>query len=343
MSDQAPDRHRHLLGVALGAVVADRIGAPAPPVDLAPFGATLRVDDEGWVLLDTRERTPETLLGGVLAWAVRARVRSVQICAAEHSGTLARRAGEWSLPTSTWVLTGRDLQPMAPTPLPDPDVPPPSHLEFGATIAAAGAEVRVEHAVVTGEVHGLEVCRVVDGPAGAPRLEVGVGANDRLTFSMLYEGEPVEASLARVVEMVRNHRSPGAPRHPLNQLARERMLRWHLMQNPGVLGARQISAAPDPLPRPGLALATPCAAQGIDAHGRAMLVVCSVGIDLDVAPYAADARRAQAGIGSPAQPARLVVAVPTRDRVGLQADLLALLRPLPQWSAPELVAVDWES
>ena len=39
---------------------------------------------------------------------------------------------------------------------------PAEHLAFVADIEAAGAAVVVEHGVVTGEVRGLEVCRVVD-------------------------------------------------------------------------------------------------------------------------------------------------------------------------------------
>ena len=50
----------------------------------------------------------------------------------------------------------------------------------------------VEHGVVTGEVRGLEVCRVVDDrtTGDGVRLEVGVGAHDREAFAIIHGDVP---------------------------------------------------------------------------------------------------------------------------------------------------------
>ena len=51
----------------------------------------------------------------------------------------------------------------------------------------------------------------------------------------------------------------------------------------------------------------PAVASGVDEAGRSVVLVCSVGIDLDVVPFAADARLCL----DPA--ARLLLALPERD------------------------------
>jgi hypothetical protein len=352
------DRHQRLLVVALEALVADR-AAPllaATRAEPTAFGAVLcggpTERREAWVILDTREREPEQLLGAVMAWAVRAHAAVLQIVTDTASTTLARRAAHFALDVSVWLREGRDLSLLSPQPVGPPPEPDPRHLQFVDVIAAAGAQVSVEHGVVAGEVRGLEVCRVVESFEGSLRLEVGVGANDRLAFSMLYEGEPVETSLRRVVTEVTMHRSLGAARHPLNQLAKERFLRWHLEQSPEAVGLEYLAPIAGPLARKGLSIATPCSAIGRDLSGRSTLVVCSVGIDLNLVPYAIDARLQETGIdlitdagtrGRGARPSRLVLVVPSRDLISVQADLAALIAPDPQWEAAELLGLDWPS
>jgi len=65
----------------------------------------------------------------------------------------------------------------------------------------------------------------------------------------------------------------------------------------------------------------PCVAVGVDGDGAAMVVACSVGIDLDLVPFAADGREAL-GLGD----ARLVLAVPERDDHPVTRALAARLR-----------------
>jgi hypothetical protein len=64
----------------------------------------------------------------------------------------------------------------------------------------------------------------------------------------------------------------------------------------------------------------PAIAAGTDASGDPVVLACSVGIDLEVVPLAADAR----AITDP--DARLVIALPARDAHDLTRALAASLR-----------------
>ena len=76
------------------------------------------------------------------------------------------------------------------------------------------------------------------------------------------------------------------------------------------------------------------------ADGAPVVVVCSVGIDLDLVPFAADARHALAG-----PDARLVLAVPERDVHPVTRELAARLAepaevvPVPRRPAARALAV----
>ena len=139
----------------------------------------------------------------------------------------------------------------------------PAHLALVDTIVAGGAEPTVEHGVVTGEVRGLEVCRVVDDPhTGAVRLEVGVGAHDREAFTIMHGDVPTVEALAGVVRAVDEHRRTGAAQHPLSRLVPERLLRWQLIQDPALLGLAAVERVEPPLPRPNVKDRVPCVAVG---------------------------------------------------------------------------------
>lgn len=355
-SDSDPvGRHQRLLGIALKALVTEHAGpafSGGPIIPTAFGAAVIGQESAGWVILDVRERDPASLLGAVMAWAIRAEVCSLRIISDIDSEVLRRRAAHWDLEVTVWLRDGRSITICGPA-LRSPVRPPdPEHLAFTDLITDAGAAVSIEHGVVAGEVRGLEICRVVDDPSGAARLQVGVGANDRLAFSMLYEGEPVEKSLRRVEAEVRTHRSLGAVRHPLNQLAKERFLRWYLEQSPEMVGARSLASAPGPIRRIGLSATSPCSAIGEDLTGRPILLICSVGIDLDVVPYAIDARLQLTSSSDEGPPgdlddaggrSRLVIAVPTRDLIAVQKDLAARIAPDQQWEPAEFVGIDWSA
>ena len=277
-------------------------------------GSALVYDGRAHVLLD---QPGERGLGAALAWAVRNGAVELTVYAEELTGMLARRAEGFSIPIAVRHVTGRDTVPAVAEPLPVPAQVPAAHLAFEADMRAAGALPIIEHGVLAGEVAGLEVCRVVNDPhTGAVRLEVGTGAHDREMFQMLHGDRPTVEALADVVRTVAQHRAPGAARHPLNLLAQERLLRALLIDQPDLIHASSVVPAAPPVPRANLKDPTPCVAVA-QIGGRPVAVVCSVGVDLEVVPFAVDTCTAL-GLGD------CHVVVPTRDAVELQRRIAAL-------------------
>jgi hypothetical protein len=321
--DAAVDRRARLLGLKLRALVRDHLSdqTVGEAVAFAP-GAALLHGDAAWVLLDAQ---PTHRLGAALAWATRAGARELHVITESGSGVLARRAAELITPISVWHADERTLWPAVPEPfLPEPPVPA-EHLMLRELIVAGGADPIAENGVLAGEVRGLEVCRVVDDPvSGEPRLEVGIGAHDREAFALMHGGVTTAESLHRVVTAVAEHRRWEAPPHPFNRLARERLLRWQLVSKPSTIGAVMLDPVAPPVPRANLKDPVPCVAAGRDEAGARVVAVCSVGVDLDLIPYAADARlAAESGCDVTA---RLVVVTPARDRVKVTEQLAGLLR-----------------
>ena len=158
------------------------------------------------------EDDPARALGPALAWALRNGATSLHVLAGDATGLLARRAAGLRFPIDVWHVDDRTLLPAvrraARSRRPHRRRPTSRWLD---TIVAGGAVPVVEHGVVTGEVRGLEVCRVVDDPhTGAVRLEVGVGAHDREAFTIMHGDVPTVEALAGVVRAVDEHRRPGA-------------------------------------------------------------------------------------------------------------------------------------
>jgi len=133
------------------------------------------------------------------------------------------------------------------------------------------------------------VCRVVDTPDG-PRLEVGVGAIDRETFQLVNSHRTIEDSLTEVVGIVRAHRQPGAPHHPLGKMAGERLLRHRVINEPALIGAASLRPTEPPIPRGGLLESTPCVATGINLDGKPIVAVFTDMIDVDIVTFAIDAQ-----------------------------------------------------
>jgi hypothetical protein len=196
----------------------------------------------------------------------------------------------------------------------------------------------VEFGVLTGEVLGLEVARVIVGEDGEARLEVGVGRHDREARHLMRPDQPVEESLADTVELIRRLRRPDAPRHLANTLAGERWLRTVLVNHPDLVGAAHLAPVPPPVAGRELRQSRPVAAAGVDRQDHPVVVVASTGIDLDLIPWAADARLAVAAGIDPLP--RLVIAVPEGDDHPATRGLVAGLR-----DPAELVAVrsDWRT
>jgi hypothetical protein len=285
-----------------------------------------------WVLV---EDDPERGLGPALAWAHRRGADHLHLLAATDTGLLARRAEAFDLSITVWHVDGRALRPAAAEPLPPPPPARSAHLALTTAIEAGGAFPVVEHGVVTGEVYGLEVCRVVDDPVdGRVRLEVGVGAHDREAFALVHGDIPTVEALAGVVRAVAAHRGGGSD-HPLQRLAPERLLRSRLEQEPGSIGLVSLGPSEPPVPRPDIKRRAPCTARGLREDGTAVVIVCSSGVDLDLIPYATDARRTGAPSVDAGTIAETMVVVPPRDLVPITAELAGLLSQavvLVSWS-----------
>ena len=326
-STSSTDRRPRLLATKLAAVVREQGGdAPIEPGTFPP-GAALLAGDRAWVLLDT-EIDDGTGLGPAIAWGLRNGAAEIDVIADLPLTVAARRAAEFSLPIRVWTLDGRRLRPVDGAEVIAPRAAPAAHLALAPDIEAAGASVVVEHGVVTGEVRGLEVCRVVEGTeGGGVRLEVGVGPHDRDAFAIIHGDVPTRQALAGVVTAVAAARSPDVPGHPLHRLAPERLLRWRLEQEPWLVGMESVRPEQPPVRRRGLKHRTPCSALGWRLDGTPVVIVCSVGVDLDVIPYAADARLAVAGVGvgGVGSPVEALVVLPERDLLPVTTELASQL------------------
>jgi hypothetical protein len=293
-----------------------------------PGGATL-LSPDGRTGLVLAEDQANRALGGALTWAWSVQAAEVHVLApADAAGALARRAQAFSHPPVVHVVTGRDVSPAAPSPLPTYPPLPPDAEPFVELFARAGAEPVVEQGALVAEVLGLEVARVVDG-----ELEVGVGKHDREAQKLMHgDRQPFDA-LVDTVTAVRELRRAGVPTHPMNQLAASRWLRAVVCARPSLVGAAQLAPVSSTVARADLRLPAPAPAAGFDTEGRPMVVVCSTGIDVDLVPTAADQRMA-----GPSPDARLVLVVPEADAHQVTRDLAAALK-----EPAEIVTVpaDW--
>lgn len=270
---------------------------------------------------------PARSLGPALAWARSAGAAQVSLVVEADAGLVARRASQFSPAPEVWVAEGRSLVPAAPDPLPAPPPLDPRLARWADVLVAAGADPLVEHGRLVGEVDGLEVARVSVPAGGEPVLEIGVGRFDREAHALTSADVPTAEALAKVVGLVRRHRTDAG--HPLSRLAPERRLRGRLIAEPALVGADHLLPMAPVVEAPDLRTAWPAPAAGEDTRGGPLVVVCSTGVDLDLVPSAADARLAD-GRG-----ARLVLAVPRRDRHPVTLALAAALA-----EPAEVVGVD---
>ena len=267
-------------------------------------------------------------LGGALAWGRKHGVSSLHVVVedAEAAGVLARRAALFASPRVTVsVVDGTSLRPAVAAPPAEQPALSAADAELAPLIVQAGADPVVEHGVLSGEVLGLEVCRVVDG-----RLQVGVGKHDREAHLLMHSDRPPVEALADAVRLVREVRTAddGAP-HEMRRLTAERWLRAVVCRRPELVGVDRLEPVPPPVPRGDLRVPAPAPAVGDD-----VVVVCSVGIDTDLVPTAADARLAHAPGG------RLVLVVPQSDDHPLTRALaVSLVTPAEVVTVPD----DWRT
>jgi hypothetical protein len=327
-------RRAALLGVKLRALVSGDSGAAGTgeAADIVDFagGAALRTPDATWVLVESAA----VGLGAVLAWAGRDRPGGsaaphvvVDGDAAPRAGALARQAALFAPAPTLWRARGRRLDAVVAEARPEPPAPHPAALGRIDELRAAGLDVVVEHGTVRGEIEGLEVAVVAVDDQGGARIEVGVGRNDREAFALLHGDLAPASALRQVADTVRRHRRAGAPAHPLNRLAAARWLRARLLADR--LAGWSLDPVAAVVPRSGVADDGPAFAYGRDGAGAPVVLACSVGVDLELVPAAADARD---GLDPGA---RLVLAVPARDAHPVTRRLAAALR-----RPAEILAVD---
>ena len=295
-------------------------------VEVSEFGHAvgLVVDDVAWVLVTGRH---ERSLGPALMWSLRNNATSLKLLSSERAGELARIATHFDFAIEVFEVDAAGVARAAvPKSAEKIEVSVADEM-FADFIKSAGAEVVREHGVISGEVCGLEVCRVVratdsgdlDG-AGESELEIGVGAHDRETFKLLHGRTATIESLRKVIAEVAARRAVGAQVHPLNQLARERMLRHYVCQSPQLVGAKSLQVAQPPIARANLKDVVPCSAVGVSLTGEKMVVIFNIGVDPDVVSFGADARGQINGA------ADLVFAMPTRDIVPAVERVAQMLR-----------------
>jgi hypothetical protein len=295
-----------LFVVKLTALVRDHVDAPVGRATPIAGGAALVHDDTAWVLA---EESGARALGPAMAWGEQQGARRVSVIATERdaTGVLARRAASFINPPDVWIVEGRLLLPAVAAPIDRGAALPAGLEELTELIRAAGADPVVEHGVLTGEVAGLEVLRAVVDPDGSARLLVGLGNHDREANEMVYGAVPPVSAIEGLVTSVRTHRMPGAPPHGLGRQAQGKLLRDRVLHSPGAVGATELAGVAPPIAVEDRNAPGPAVAYGRDASAKPIVVVFSVGIDLDLVPFAADARLATDS------EARLVLAMPERD------------------------------
>jgi hypothetical protein len=281
-----------------------------------PGGAAVRRGALGAVLIDAN---PARGLGRALAWAQRHEIEELHVLVEDCAGHLARQALLFVAPPTVWWVQDRELHPVEPEAVTPPATPSDDALNAAGDLV--GCDVVAEHGEVVGEVLGLEVARVIDdGDGHGARIEVGIGRHDREAFALMHGDRPPSDALAGVVDYVRTHRRADGPEHALRRVSPERWLRDILLARPEAIGATRLQRAPSVLPRPGVRDVWPAIATGLAADGHPVVVACSVGVDLDLVPFAADTR----AMLLPG--ARLVLVVPERDALPITRGLAASLQ-----------------
>ena len=269
----------------------------------APWGAALDTDGVWTTLIEV---SPGRSFGQALVLAAGHQATALDLVVVDDETTVARRAALFDPSPTVWRLDTTQPVQVAPSPPPTPLVAAPLEDHIASLLDIVGVDVIVEHGVTTGECRGIEVARVT-GQGAEQRLDVGVGAYDQGAFAVMNPDLTPREALADVVSQVLQYRSRGADPHPLNRLARERWVRAELLDEPALLGLDSLAVVEPPTPREGIKDTGIAAALGLSPSGERVLVACSVGIDLDAVPGAAD-------LADQHRADRITMVVPDRDR-----------------------------
>jgi len=289
----------------------------AVEVSSFPSGALARRGEEAWVLLEG-----DDIRAALGAGLVAARdAATVHVLVDEDAaGLIARTAQGFDPAPSVWSVSGTELQAAIATSaqIPLAEVPPAGTNALVDVLRGRDLEIVVEEGVVIGELLGLEVGRVVATDDGSTRLDVGVGAYDQDAFAIMNADLSPEGGLDLVCAEVRRHRNRDAEPHPINRLARERWLRAELVAEPERCGLKRLAPVPSTRPRAGLKDTMATGAVGTDTDGNVVVVVCSVGVDLDLVPTAADMIVLYS-------PDRVILVLPERDQYPVITEMASRL------------------
>lgn len=327
------DRRPALIASAIQSLARNHRNIVNSPVVPFPGGAAIHDPSGSFVWLDVQ---PERLLGAAIALHLRRATSRLDIVVPdahrEMAPTVARRAAQWSIPIEVFGLEGASLQPVAPAPAPAEPECEFDIDQFCSVISEAGAEVVIEHGVLTGEVAGLEVCRVVFEDEW--RLRVGVGSQDREAFHMLHGDAPALDSLVRVVEFVQKYRQPTADPHPLNRLSTERWMRSTFVT--GNAQGTVLTHMSGVLPRGSMSDASPAFAVS-ERNGTSTLFAFTTGTDLGAMVDAADHAEWSA---HQSEVSEIIVVVEGRNRLPvLDAIAECSVRPMRVISQSELASL----
>ena len=308
------DDNPALAEARLRALARSVAGADLATVDADVAGGVGRDGDRGFFYVDDDPRA----VGRAVRWALAQGLDRVDILAANGAADLARRATHLAGPPAlgVWTVDGADVRPAEPCPCPAPPELPAEHWALAGVLTEVGAHPIDDHGVLVGEVAGLEVARVVDGPDG-PTIDIGVGQADRELNQLVHSQLDADTGLRRVIAAVADLRTRHL-HHPLTRVARERWLRSALIDDPTPVGAVELTPLVPLRPRSGLLAPEPSACAGTLASGQPVVVVAMVGVDLDLLPEAADYRQRwnpEAAIVVVTPPRDLSLNTPLLDRV----------------------------
>lgn len=269
-----------------GSAAADSLGAGAAALD----------GNAAYVLSDSGS---PAALAGALIWAQRKAAGTLTLFCDSNADGLARLASYFDFDIDVrWARAGSE--PAEPMPLPVVPPGPDGAEDLVAQLESHGLEVVLEDGSWRGEIHGLEVARIVRWPQetggdGELHIEAGVGRFDRDAVAVMHQGESSSDALERATAIVGRHRFSGAGTHALSLLARPRWLRSTAIGDPARVGTSDLHAVQTTNAADNVRDPYPAAAAGTDADGSEVLVVFGTGVDLSLVPIGADTRELYGG------------------------------------------------
>ncbi len=293
-------------------------------------------------------------LGASVRWAAVQNADELHILSEVGVGNdIARRAAYLAcgFDVSIWAVDGDRFSRLEPAALELPPELSEEYRQFGELMVAAGAKPVDDFGRLVAEVNGLEVARatretdMTDGGVSPVVLEIGVGQADRELHQLIHgnieqldpdgassstDNEALLERLSKVVSDVAAMRTTGEVDHPLTLVAQQRWIRSLVTKEPALVDAADLAAVPPLRPRDTVLGIDAAAAVGTSVNGEPIVVVCSAGVDLDLAAEAGDYRHRHN------DDAMLIILVPERDLYLIEPTILDLLSNVVVRPAPAL-------